>query len=46
VLFVILERIKGSPVGLKVRTWIWGAGWAAVGLLFVLIMWQDIARLL
>jgi len=46
VLFVILERIKGSPVGLKVRTWIWGAGWAAVGLLFVLIMWQDISRLL
>ena len=46
VLFVVLESVKGSPIGLKVRTWIWGAGWVGVGLLFVLIMWQDIARLL
>ena len=46
VLFVLLEKIKGSPIGAKVRTWIWGAGWAAVGVLFALIMWQDIARLL
>jgi regulator of sigma E protease len=46
VLFVLLEKIKGSPVGVKVRTWIWGAGWAAVAVLFALIMWQDIARLL
>ncbi len=46
VLFVIIEKIKGSPVGLKVRTWIWGAGWAAVLALFVLITWQDILRLL
>lgn len=46
VLFVIIEKIKGSPVGLKVRTWIWGAGWVAVGALFILITWQDIARLM
>ncbi len=46
VLFVILEKIKGSPVGLKVRTWVWGAGWAAVGALIILIMWQDITRLM
>jgi regulator of sigma E protease len=46
VLFVILERIKGSPISLKVRTWVWGFGWAAVGLLFALVMWQDIARLI
>jgi regulator of sigma E protease len=46
VLFVLLEKIKGSPIGVKVRTWIWGAGWAAVAVLFALIMWQDIARLL
>jgi len=44
VLFVLLEKIKGSPVGIKVRTWVWGAGWAAVGVLFLLITWQDIGR--
>jgi len=44
VLFVIIEKIKGGPVGLKVRTWIWGAGWAAVGVLFILITYQDVAR--
>jgi regulator of sigma E protease len=46
VLFVLLEKVKGSPVGIKVRTWIWGAGWAAVAVLFAFIMWQDISRLL
>ena len=46
VLFVLIEKVKGSPIGLKVRAWIWGVGWAAVGLLFALIMWQDISRLL
>ena len=46
VLFVILERIKGSPISLKVRLWVWGFGWAAVGLLFAVVMWQDIARLI
>jgi regulator of sigma E protease len=45
-LFVVIDKIKGSPVSLKVRTWIWGAGWAAVGVLFLLVMWQDIARLI
>jgi regulator of sigma E protease len=44
VLFVLLESIKGSPISLRVRTYIWGAGWAAVGVLFLLVMWQDIAR--
>jgi regulator of sigma E protease len=46
VLFVLIEKIKGGPISVKVRTWIWGAGWAAVGVLFILIMWQDIARLM
>jgi len=44
VLFVIVEKVKGSPVGLKARTWIWGAGWVAVAALFILITYQDIAR--
>lgn len=46
VLFVLIEKIKGGPVSLKVQAWVWGAGWAAVGVLFILVMWQDIARLL
>ena len=46
VLFVLIEKLKGRPVGVKVRTWIWGAGWAAVGVLFILVTWQDISRLL
>ena len=44
VLFVILERIKGSPVSLKVQTWIWTAGWAAVLLLFLVVTYGDILR--
>ena len=45
VLFVLVEKVKGSPIGLRLRTIIWGAGWAAVGALFLLVMWQDIVRL-
>ena len=41
-LFVILEKIKGSPIALKVRAYIWGAAWVGLILLFVLITWQDI----
>jgi len=44
VLFVVLDTIKGSPIGLKVRTWIWGAGWVAVVALFLLITYQDLVR--
>jgi regulator of sigma E protease len=46
VLFVILERIKGSPISLKMQTWIWTAGWAAVLLLFLVVTYNDILRLI
>ena len=45
VVFVLIDKLKGSPVSMKVRTWIWGAGWAGLLALFVLITWQDIDRL-
>jgi regulator of sigma E protease len=44
VLFVLLEKIKGSPISLKVRTWVWTAGWAAVLLLFLVVTYRDILR--
>ena len=46
VLFAIIAKIKGSHVSLKVQTAFWAAGWVMVGLLILLIMWQDISRLM
>ena len=46
VLFAIISKIKGSHVSLKVQTAFWAAGWVMVGLLILLVMWQDINRLL
>jgi len=45
VVFVLIEKLKGGPVSMKVRGAIWGAGWAAVLILFLWITWQDIGRL-
>jgi regulator of sigma E protease len=45
VLFVLIEKIRGAPVSVKVRSWIWGAGWAAVGALFLFVTYRDILRL-
>lgn len=44
VLFVILEKIKGSPFSVRLRVAIWVAGWVGVAVLFILITYQDIAR--
>ena len=46
VLFLVIEKIKGSPVGMKVRNAIWAAGWMGVLVLFAFLMWQDIGRLM
>jgi len=46
VLFVLIEKIKGGPVSMKVRGAVWGASWIAVLTLFVFITWQDISRLI
>ena len=46
VVFVLIEKLKGGPVSMKVRGAIWGAGWIALLALFLLITWQDISRLI
>jgi regulator of sigma E protease len=46
VVFVLIEKLKGGPVSMKVRGIVWGAGWIAVLTLFLLITWQDISTLI
>ena len=46
VLFALIEKVKGRPISLKVRAWIWGAGWAGLLALFLLIAYQDILRVI
>jgi len=46
VLFVLIDKIKGRPVSLRVRHAIWLVGWVAVGLLFLALTYQDILRLI
>jgi len=44
ILFVLIGKIKGSPVSMKVQSAIWIAGWVLVGALFVLVLFNDITR--
>jgi regulator of sigma E protease len=44
VLFVLIDAVKRKPVSIKVRTIIWIAGWVAVGLLFIIVTYRDILR--
>ena len=46
VLFLIIEKIKGSPVNPKVENWIHTIGFALLMLLMLVITYQDILRLL
>ncbi|MBV9879131.1 MAG: site-2 protease family protein [Gemmatirosa sp.] len=45
VLINVLEAAKGSAFSLRTREYILRAGLVAIGLLFVTVMWNDIARL-
>jgi regulator of sigma E protease len=45
VLINLLEAAKGSAFSLRTREYILRAGLAAVALLFVTVMWNDLARL-
>jgi regulator of sigma E protease len=45
VLINVLEAAKGSAFSLRTREYILRAGMAAIALLFVTVMWNDIARL-
>lgn len=44
VLFVILEKIKGSPFSMRLRVAVWITGWVGVGALFLLLTYQDVVR--
>jgi len=44
VLFTLIEKLRGRAVSLKVQSVFWAAGWALVGVVFLLILWQDITR--
>jgi regulator of sigma E protease len=45
VLFVLIEKMKGSPVSPKIQSALFGVGWVLVGALFVLLMYKDVTRL-
>ncbi len=44
--FLLIEKIRGKPVPLKVANAIQMVGLALILLLFVLITWQDLARII
>jgi regulator of sigma E protease len=44
VLINVLEAAKGSAFSTRTREYILRAGLAAIALLFVTVMWNDIAR--
>ena len=46
VLFVLIDAIKRKPVSMKVRTVVWITGWVAVGLLFLVVTYRDILRVI
>jgi len=45
VVFTFIEKLLGRVVPLKVQSAFWAAGWALVGVVFLLILWQDVARI-
>jgi len=46
ILFALIEKLRGRALSLKVQSAFWAAGWALMGVVFLLILWQDIARIL
>jgi len=45
-LFLAIEKIKGSPVNQKIEGWIHTVGFALLILLLIAITWRDVVRLL
>ena len=45
IVFVIIEKIKGSPVTPKVENWFHTIGFALLMILMLLVTYQDILRL-
>jgi len=46
VLFVLIDAIIRKPVSMKLRTIVWIVGWVAVGLLFIVVTYRDIVRVI
>jgi len=46
IVFLAIEKIKGSPVSVKVQTWASIAGLALIGFVFLTTLWYDVGRLL
>ena len=46
ILFLVFEKIKGSPVNPKIESWVHGIGFGLLMLLMLLITYQDILRLI
>ncbi len=45
-LFLVIEKIKGSPVNPKILTVIAGFGWILIGALVIFLTFNDIARMI
>jgi regulator of sigma E protease len=45
-LFLLIEKIKGSPVSPKILTAVAGFGWILIGALFIFLTFNDIARMI
>jgi regulator of sigma E protease len=43
--FLIIEKIRGKPLPIKVMNIIQIAGLALLGIVFLLLTWQDLARI-
>ncbi|NBC10446.1 MAG: hypothetical protein GVY24_01760 [Planctomycetes bacterium] len=46
IVFLAIEKLKGSPVSVKVQTWASIAGLALIGFVFLTTLWYDVGRLL
>jgi regulator of sigma E protease len=46
VVFLLIEKIRGKPLPLKVQNTIIMTGWALLVCFFVLLTWNDIMRIL
>jgi regulator of sigma E protease len=43
-LFLLIEKIKGSPVSAKIQSVLGGAGWILIGALLIFVTFNDIIR--
>ena len=44
--FLIIEKVRGKPLPVKVMNITQGIGLALLAVVFILLTWQDVARLI